>query len=79
MRILALTSAITLGLLLGACSGRDDDGEKAEGAASPPSSGTSLSIDTQKGAVSYESDNGTSSTSISVGGDGDDKSEKKPD
>lgn len=78
MRILALTSAITLGLLLGACSGRDD-GEKAESAASPPSSGTSLSIDTQKGAVSYESDNGTSSTSISVGGDGDDKSEKKPD
>lgn len=78
MRTLTLTSAAALILLLSACSG--DESPKAERAAAPSSDGgTSLSINAKDGAVSYESDNGKNSTSISVGGDGDKKEEKKPD
>ncbi|WP_293371290.1 hypothetical protein [Nevskia sp.] len=77
MRTLTLTAAAALILLLSACSG--DKSPQAAPAAAPSEGGTSLSIDAKDGAVSFESDNGKNSTSISVGGDGDKKEEKKPD
>ncbi len=76
MRTLSLTSAAALILLLSACSG--GDAPQAAPAAAASEGGTSLSIDAKDGAVSYESDDGKNSTSISVGGDGDDKKDKKP-
>ena len=76
MRTLTLTAAVALVLLLSACSG--DDSPKTESVAAPSADGgTSLSINAKDGAVSYERDNGTNSTSITVGGDK--KEEKKPD
>ncbi len=77
MRALTLTSAAALMLLLSACSGGDAP-QAAPAAAASSEGGTSLSIDTKEGAVSYESDDGKNSTSISVGGDSDDKKDKKP-
>lgn len=78
MRTLTLTSAAALILLLSACSG-DDASKSAPAAAAASDGGTSLSIEAKDGAVSYESDNGSNSTSISIGGDEDKKEEKKPD
>jgi hypothetical protein len=71
MRTFSLTAAATLSLLLGACSG--DKAAQNEGAADASDEGTSISIDTRDGAVTYESDDGKDSTSITVGGDDDDK------
>lgn len=62
--ILAATGLV---LLLGACSGDEPSSPQASGA----EDGTSLSIDTEEGSVSYENEDGGSSTSISVG-EGDD-------
>lgn len=78
MRTLTLTSFAALVLLLSACSGSESP--KAAPAAAPAaaSASTSLSINAKDGAVSYESDNGKNSTSISVGGDATEKKEKKP-
>lgn len=71
MRTLTLTSAAALILLLGACSG--DDAPKSDAVAAESEGGTNISIDTNDGAMTYESDDGKNSTSITVGGDDDEK------
>lgn len=69
MRTLVLTSAAALCLLIGACS--KDEPTQAK---TPESVGnTQLRIDTNSGEVSYENEDGGSSTSITVGGDDDKK------
>jgi hypothetical protein len=71
MRTLSLSIAATLFLLLGACSG--DKSAESNSPAPASDSGTSISIDTRDGAMSYETDDGKNSTSITVGGDDDQK------
>lgn len=71
MRTLSLITAATLFLLLGACSG--DKSAESNSSAPASDSGTSISIDTRDGAMSYETDDGKNSTSITVGGDDDKK------
>ena len=60
-----LLSAVLL-LSLGACS-KKEEAPPAPSGASESSGSTSLSIDTDSGAVSYEEQDGGNSTSISIG------------
>lgn len=75
MRTITLMSAAALALVLGACSG-DDAANSAPAAAAPEAGGTSLRINTSDGVVSYETDDGKNSTSISVGESNDDNKKK---
>ena len=75
MRSLILISGAALVLLLGACSG--EDAKQSERTAPTSDGGSSLNVNTETGSVSYQTDDGTNSTSITVGGDEDEQ--KKPD
>lgn len=73
MRSAPVVVCIALLSVLGACSkGNDATAQPAATSSSPAAEvkdSTSLSIDTNSGAVSYETRDGADSTSISVGGD----------
>lgn len=82
MRLAPVVVCIALFSALAACSKGGDPGAQATGSSGAPAAesqdSTSLSIDTSKGAVSYETQDGANSTSISVGGDeGNDGKDKK--
>lgn len=80
MRLPSLLVCVALVSVLGACSKGGDSTSQPAASSSVPAAeakdSTSLSIDTSKGAVSYETQDGADSTSISVGG-GDEGNDKK--
>jgi hypothetical protein len=77
MQLTRIVFSVVLLASLGACSKGGDSVAQPVSAQSEPASeakdSTSLSIDTNSGAVSYDSQDGADKTSISVGGDGDKK------
>lgn len=76
MHLTRLLFSVALLATLGACSkGGDSDAQPASAPSAPVTESkdsTSLNIDTNSGAVSYETQDGADKTSISIG-DNDDK------
>lgn len=77
MQLTPILFSVVLLATLGACSKGGESNTQPVSAPSPPATeskdSTSLSIDTNSGAVSYDSQDGANQTSISVGGKDDDK------